>query len=131
MKYKEIINYIIVGGLTTVVSLGSYYLCVLFFLDPSKVLELQLANIVSWVCAVVFAFLANRKYVFESKNSNVFQEAFKFVGARVTTLLIDMICMGVMVSVIGLNDKIAKLLVQFIVLVLNYVLSKFWVFIQK
>lgn len=130
-QYKEIINYIIVGGLTTAVSLGSYYICVFLFLDPSKMLELQFANIISWICAVTFAFFTNRKYVFESENSHVALEAFKFFCARVTTLFIDMICMGILVSIIGVNDKISKILVQFIVFVLNYVFSKFMVFVHK
>ena len=59
-KYEEIINYLIVGGLTTVVSLGSYYLCILTFLSPDIWYQLQAANIISWICAVTFAYFANR-----------------------------------------------------------------------
>ena len=66
-KYKEIINYLIVGGLTTVVSLVTYYLCVLTFLDPGHPVQLQIANVISWIFAVTFAYFTNRKYVFESK----------------------------------------------------------------
>ena len=69
--YKEKINYVIVGGFTTVVSLASYYLCVATFLNPSNPVELQAANIISWICAVTFAFFTNRKYVFESANVNI------------------------------------------------------------
>lgn len=130
-KYKEIINYVIVGGLTTVVSLGSYYVCVLTFLDPQNAIQLQIANIISWICAVVFAYVTNRKYVFESKNTNRLAEAAKFIGARVSTLVIDMICMALFVSVFHLNDKWAKFAVQFIVFALNYVFSKFFVFRKK
>ena len=60
-KYREIISYLIVGGLTTVVSLGVYYACVFTFLDPNSGVQLQLANIISWVCAVIFAYVTNRK----------------------------------------------------------------------
>ena len=61
-KYKEIINYLVVGGLTTVVSLGTYYICVLTVLDPQKGWQMQTANVISWIAAVTFAFFANRKY---------------------------------------------------------------------
>lgn len=130
-KYKEIINYIIVGCLTTAVSLGSYYICVITFLDPGNPLQLQIANVISWICAVTFAYFTNRKYVFESKAANKLLEAAKFFGARVTTLLIDMVCMALFVSLLGLNDKLAKLIVQVIVFALNYLFSKLFVFKKK
>lgn len=131
IKYREIISYIIVGGLTTVVSLGSYYVCVLTLLNPQDPVQLQAANIISWICAVIFAYFTNRKFVFEVKQKQSIQEAARFFGARVTTLLIDMGSMAVMVSVLKINDKVAKIIVQFIVLVLNYMFSKFFVFIKK
>ncbi|MCI5603754.1 MAG: GtrA family protein [Clostridiales bacterium] len=127
-KYKEIISYLIVGVLTTVVSLGVYYACVLTFLNPENALQLQIANIISWVAAVTFAYFTNRKFVFESKNPDMLKEASAFVGARVATLLMDMVCMFVMVTCMGLSDKIAKLVVQVIVTVANYVFSKLFVF---
>lgn len=130
-KYKEIINYLIVGGLTTVVSLGSYYLCVLTFLDPNTALELQIANIISWISAVTFAYFANRKFVFESKNENKLKEAGSFYMSRVATLLMDMGIMFVLVTLLNFNDKIAKLVVQVVVTVLNYVFSKLFVFNKK
>ena len=54
-KYEEIINYLIVGILTTIVSLATYFICTETFLDPTKKIELQIANIISWVFAVAFA----------------------------------------------------------------------------
>lgn len=130
-KYKEIINYLIVGVLTTVVSLGVYYVCVLTFLDPNQAIQLQAANVISWIAAVTFAYFTNRKFVFESKNPDMLKEASAFVGARVTTLLMDMLCMFIMVTCMGLNDKIAKLVVQVIVTVANYIFSKIFVFRKK
>lgn len=59
-QHEEIFNYIIVGGLTTVVSLAAYYISVLTFLDPNVGWQLQAANIFSWVCAVAFAYVTNR-----------------------------------------------------------------------
>lgn len=130
-KYKELINYLIVGGLTTVVSLGVYYGCVLTFLNPEVAVQLQVANVLSWIAAVTFAYFTNRKYVFESKNENRLQEAAAFYGSRVTTLLLDMLCMFLMVTLMGWNDKVAKLIVQVLVTVANYILSKFLVFRKK
>lgn len=130
-QYKEIINYLIVGVLTTVVSLGAYYACVLTFLDPENAIQLQVANIISWVAAVTFAYFMNRKFVFESKNPDMLKEASAFVGARVATLLMDMLCMFIMVTCMGWSDKIAKLVVQVIVTVANYVFSKIFVFRKK
>lgn len=130
-QYKEIINYLIVGVLTTVVSLGVYYACVLTFLDPENAIQLQVANIISWVAAVTFAYFTNRKFVFESKNPDILKEASAFVGARVATLLMDMLCMFIMVTCMGWSDKIAKLVVQVIVTVANYVFSKIFVFRKK
>ena len=127
-KYREIVNYLIVGGLTTVVSLAVYYGCVLTVFDPKNPIQLQAANVISWIAAVTFAYYTNRKDVFESKTENKLQEAAKFYGSRITTLLMDMACMFLLVTALGISDKIAKLIVQVIVTVANYVLSKFIVF---
>lgn len=130
-KNREIINYIIVGVLTTVVSLVSYYGCVFTFLNPNDPIQLQMANVISWILAVTFAYITNRKYVFESNNKNKWFELLAFYGARITTLLLEMINMFILVTVIGINDKISKLIVQVIVMIVNYLLSKFGVFRKK
>ncbi len=127
-KYEEIINYVIVGGLTTFVSLITYYLCVLTFLNPNNSVELQIANVISWVMAVLFAYFANRLFVFKSNNKNKLKEFGDFVKARIMTLLIDMGLMYLLVTLLSFNDKGAKLIVQVIVLVLNYLFSKLFVF---
>lgn len=127
-RYKEIIRYLIVGVLTTVVSLGVYYGLVLTVLDPENPLLLQLANILSWVAAVTFAYIASRAYVFASHSKNIREEATRFYMARVSTLVLDMLIMFVTVTLLHMNDKIAKLIVQVVVTILNYILSKFLVF---
>lgn len=127
-KYKEIINYLIVGGLTTVVSLAVYYACVVTFLDPQNPVQLQVANIISWIAAVTFAYFTNRRYVFESQDPNLLREGAKFFASRAGTLLIDMGTMFLLVTALGMSDKIAKLIVQVIVTVGNYVFSKCIVF---
>ena len=127
-KYKEIIRYLIVGVLTTVVSLGVYYMCVSTFLTPKSAVQLQLANIFSWVAAVTFAYIMSRFFVFQSKRKNWIREALSFYSSRVLTLFMDMSIMFVMVTLCGLNDKLAKLVVQVVVTVVNYIFSKLFVF---
>ncbi len=127
-KYKEIINYLIVGGLTTLVSLVVYYICVFTFLNANNSIELQVANILSWIAGVIFAYFTNRKYVFESKNENKLQEASKFVSSRISTLLLDMLIMWFGVTILGFNDKIIKIISQVFVIIGNYILSKIFVF---
>lgn len=127
-KYEEIINYLIVGGLTTVVSLGTYYLCVYTFLNPKISWQLQCANIISWIAAVTFAYFTNRIFVFKSKNENKLKEAFNFYAARVSTLLLDMGFMYLFVSLLNFNDKIIKIVVQVLITIANYLISKLFVF---
>lgn len=130
-KYREQISYLIVGGLTTVVSLLTYYLCTKLFLNPEIPLQLQTANVISWICAVAFAYVTNRKFVFRSREENKVQEAGKFVMSRVTTLLMEMAVMWLGVTVLGINDRIVKLAAQVIVIIANYVLSKLLVFRKR
>lgn len=127
-KYKELINYLVVGVMTTVVSLATYYGCVFTILDPQSAVQLQIANILSWIAAVTFAYFTNRKYVFESTESNMVKEATKFYASRLSTLVMDMAIMFVGVTVLGFSDKIMKLVVQVVVTIANYVISKLFVF---
>lgn len=129
-EYAEIIRYLIIGVLTTLVSLGTYYALVLTILNPDNAVELQIANIISWVVSVIFAYFTNRSFVFKVKDTHIFSEFFKFVASRVFTLLVDMAIMFIFVSLLHLDDKIIKLITQVVVIVLNYILSKFLVFIK-
>ena len=131
LKYQEIINYLIFGILTTLVSLATYYLLVLTILNPNKPIELQIANIISWITCVTFAYITNRKYVFKSINQNILKEMFKFYSSRLTTLLIDMLFMYLFVTKLQFNDKIIKIIVQILIIIINYLLSKILVFKQK
>ena len=127
-KYKEVINYLIFGVLTTIISLAVYYILTFTILNPNNSLELQIANVIAWVISVSFAYVTNRKFVFGSKNKNIKKEAISFFNARIVTLVIDMIIMGVGVNVIGFNDKILKFISQIIVIISNYLFSKLFVF---
>lgn len=127
-KYKEIINYLIIGFCTVIISLIVYYLCVYTIFDPHDPFLLQCANVISWICAVLFAYFTNRKFVFNSKEKNKFKEFITFIGSRIITLLLDMLFMFVTVTCLSQNDKLCKIIAQVIVIILNYVLSKFFVF---
>lgn len=127
-KYREVIMYLIFGILTTVVSLATYYLLVYTILNPDKAIELQIANIISWITSVTFAYITNRSVVFQSKSKNKLKEATSFVASRVATLLMDMSIMFIGVTLLHGNDKIIKLISQVVVIVSNYVFSKLFVF---
>ena len=128
LKYKEIINYLIFGLLTTVVSLVTYYICVYTFINPEEAVQLQIANVISWFFGVTFAYITNRKFVFESNEQNKIKEASKFVTSRIATLLMDMAIMFIGVTLLKFNDKIIKIVSQVVVIIANYLLSKIIVF---
>ncbi len=128
LKYKEIINYLIFGVLTTVVSLVTYYICVYTFINPEEAVQLQIANVISWFFGVTFAYVTNRKFVFESNEKNKIKEASKFVTSRIATLLMDMAIMFIGVTLLKFNDKIIKIVSQVVVIIANYLLSKIIVF---
>ena len=90
-KYEELINYLIIGILTTVISLATYYLLTLTILDANNKVYLQIANIISWLASVTFAYFTNRKFVFKVKNKSNIKECLNFYISRISTLLIDMI----------------------------------------
>lgn len=127
-KYEELINYLIIGILTTIVSLATYYLLTLTVLDANNKIYLQIANIISWLASVTFAYFTNRKFVFKVKNKSNIKECLNFYISRISTLLIDMIIMYIFVSILKFDNKIVKLIAQVVIIILNYILSKFIVF---
>ena len=131
LKYKEIIIYLIFGILTTIISLLTYYLLTYTILNPEIPLELQIANIISWITCVTFAYITNRKYVFNSQNKNIIKEIIKFYISRLSTLFLDMLFMYIFVTKLNLNDKIIKIIINIIIIILNYILSKILVFKPK
>ena len=130
-KYKEFINYVIVGGLTTLVSMVIFYGSTWTFLDGNDALELQIANVISWTGAVIFSYFANRIFVFESKEKNILKEFFAFISSRLLTLLLDMGTMFVLSTLLQVNYNISKIIAMVLVTVGNYVISKVFVFRKK
>lgn len=124
IKYKAIIAYLIVGGMTTLVNFVVYYFDLLVLDMPYKL------NIcVAWVAAVVFAYFPNKYIVFESKEKGKgLGEFVKFVGSRITTLIFELVAMFLFIDVIEVKEEIAKIVVAVFIVILNYVLSKLIVF---
>lgn len=139
VKYKEIIMYLIFGVLTTVVSWGSYAVFESVFkkaiVDVNVLVAV--ANVLSWVTAVVFAYLTNKLFVFESKSfkpTTVFKEMGLFVGSRLISGAVEwvgvplLVWIGLNQTIFGVEGMLAKVLVSVIVVILNYILSKLIVF---
>ena len=118
--------YIIGRVCTMIVSLVSY-----FIMANTLQMYYQAANIISWVLAVAFAYVTNKKYVFKSPYTSVqatTKELVSFVSSRVASLLVEILSMFFFVQVCQIDDNIVKLMNQVLVTVLNYIFSKFWVF---
>lgn len=129
-KNRELLLYGVFGVLTTGVSLSVYFVCIHWFLNAVKGLELQAANIISWFVSVLFAYVTNRIFVFKSKG-RIKKELLSFYLSRIGTLGLDMLLMFVLVTVSGMPDGLAKIIVQVLVIVANYVLGKRVVFKEE
>ena len=122
-KNREIIMYLVFGVLTTVVNIVVYYIF-------SNLLHMNylFSNAMAWFLSVLFAYVTNRKYVFDSKNNQIIKEAISFFGSRLATGIMDMVLMWFLVNFNIVNDVVAKVVVNVIVVILNYILSKLVVF---
>lgn len=128
-KYEEIIAYLIVGVLTTLVSWGACWIAEATILNPDIEWQNAVINTIGWVAGVLFGYVTNRKYVFKSTNPNIFKEFAQFAGARVSTWILDIVIMYVTVNMIQMNYWIAKIFISSVlVMVANYVFSKIFVF---
>ncbi len=129
-KYREIIVYLIVGVLTTLVSWAAYAVCTLV-MNVDNPVQMQAAVIIRWVAGVVFAYFTNRAFVFRSKNPNMLREALSFASSRLVTLVLDMLIMWLLPSIFGVDDWIATFVSAVLVTITNYIFSKFLVFRRK
>ena len=131
-KYEEIIAYLIVGVLTTIVSWAAKFLAnAIFFgntMYPTPMENFILSSI-NWTAGVIFAYFTNRKYVFKS-HEPMLQEIPKFVLSRVFTLVLDIVVIQVLTAV-GVNLLVATVISAVLVIVGNYVFSKLFVFQDK
>lgn len=148
IKYKEIITYVIFGVLTTVVSWGSYTVFV-------EVLSMKVfvGNLLSWICAIVFAYVTNKLWVFESKSWKpgvIGKEIVTFVASRGITGVIEILCvpllaktgfdnifygilekMNISIGILFTDGIYSKIFLSVVVVILNYFFSKFIIFKNK
>ncbi|MBP1890145.1 putative flippase GtrA [Clostridium moniliforme] len=128
-KFKEQILYIVFGVLTTAINIVSFFICTRAF-----GLGVMTSNIIAWITSVLFAFVTNKIYVFNSRNYSikfVLKELFDFTVSRGATGALDMGLMYLFISVIHMEDMISKIIINIIVIILNYVLSKLYVFRKR
>ena len=132
-KYEEIIVYLIVGGITTVISWAAMFLVsYLAFgnpLHPTATQNLVLST-VNWTAGVAAAYPMNRVFVFKSKEKNILKECTKFVGSRISTYLLDLVVRQIF-GWLGVNVYVTTVVSAILVIVGNYVLSKLLVFRKK
>ena len=128
-KHKEVLLYLFFGGLTTVISIASFAL----FYQLLGLNEL-IANILSWILAVLFAFFTNRTWVFAAPTSGAgefLRQMAAFFGGRLATLAAEELILLVFVTWLALPAVPVKIVAQVVVIVLNYVISKVFVFRSK
>jgi putative flippase GtrA len=127
---KEVINYLIFGGLTTLINLICFKLIEWFF--GSEVYLIN--NVICWVVAVCFAFVTNKLWVFESKSWDkkiLIPQLVSFVSARVFSLLMEEVGLFVLIDIMFANSFVAKIIMQVVVVVSNYIFSKFIIFKKR
>jgi len=141
-KYKELILYVIFGVLTTIVNYAVYFGC--------KALHLpyQPATVIAWIAAVAFAYITNRIWVFESKTCGakaIIKEIVLFVGARLFSLVLELIIMFIGMDLLSAGERtiilldktlplgefITKTVAQIVIIVSNYIFSKLVIFRKK
>lgn len=125
-KYEEIIKYLIIGVATTALN----YIVFALLINIANI-EMHTSNIIAWFVSVVFAYFTNKLFVFESKSFklNVLgKEILSFGTARILSLVLEEIILYVFVNLLNMNQLIIKLIANVIVVIVNYVLSKFIIF---
>ncbi|MGN0432602.1 MAG: GtrA family protein [Lachnospiraceae bacterium] len=131
-KYEEIIVYLIVGVMNTIVSWAACFLLEWFFLDPNITWQNFIINSFGWVVGVCFSYPLNRKWVFKSTNPEILKEFTGFAASRLSTWILDIVVMWLTVNVWNMQYWIAKICISAVlVTVLNYVFSKVLIFKKK
>ncbi len=134
-KYKDIILYIIFGIATTVINFAVYTVLVKFLSQ-----DMTLSNLISWVISVTFAFITNKIFVFSSRSfkaKTLFKESISFYSSRIITGIIEIIFptvlfqIGLDFELFGIKGFVAKAIVNVVIIILNYVFSKLFVFKRK
>ena len=121
-KYKEQLLYIVFGIATTLVNFIAY------FLFSKLNFGTVISTVLAWILAVLFAFFTNRKYVFKASENGFLKQILGFFLMRITTGILDVLIMVLFVDVLEFNDLLIKILSNVLVIILNYIFSKFLVF---
>ncbi len=125
-KYKEILLYLFFGGLSFIISISTYAA-----FNIAMGLNELIANILSWVITVMYAFLTNRVWVFRSPTNGIIEfikQMLYFYSGRIITLVIEELILLVFITMLGFNSILIKTIAQIVVIVLNYVISKLMIF---
>ncbi len=135
-QFRELFLYLVIGVLTTVVSYVTYVAAAgLIGLVRGQaevdVLTANIATVIQHVVAIAFAFVTNKRFVFRTpgwKGPAFWREAWTFATARLLSVFLDMGFMSLAVGPLGMNDKVAKMISQVVIVLVNYFASKFWIF---
>ena len=119
---KELFWYVVFGVLTTVVNIVVYFVFTYFGVNY------LVSNIIAWFLSVLFAYATNRRWVFESKSPNILKECALFFSGRIFSGVIDTGLMYLFIDILSIGDAVSKIVIQVILVVLNYVISKWIVF---
>jgi putative flippase GtrA len=128
-RQKEIFLYLLFGGLTTLVNIGVYYVC-----DSLLHWGTVWSTIIAWVLSVLFAFFTNKQFVFESREHTAAAfliEGLRFFGCRLFSGVLDLFIMWLTVDLFHWNSLLMKIISNVIVVILNYIFSKFFIFRKK
>lgn len=129
IQNRQVLMYLFFGVCTTLVNIVIYRLC-----TQGMRLSITVSTIIAWILSVLFAYVTNRKWVFESNSAGlpeIMKELVSFFAARLSTGLLDLAIMYVFAEKMLLNDMAVKIVSNVIVIILNYVLSKLIVFKEK
>ena len=156
-EFWELVRYVVAGGITTLVSLiisyGCYFLLaaeqaadnpalqeltsatwVIGVINSATAAHIAVGNVIAWIVAVIFAFWINRWMVFRVHYDNQkdrFTAFFQFVSARVISLVLFEIGFAALLNLMGVSNILGRMIVLVLVMVFNYVASKFWIFKPK
>ena len=123
-KYYEVLSYLFFGGCTTLVNILTFWVMRLLKVG------VYTSNIIAWIVSVLFAFITNKLFVFESKG-NAIKEGISFFAFRLLSLVFDMGIMYLLVDILNWNDLLSKVLTNIFVIIINYVFSKVFIFKKR
>ena len=133
-KHREVLVYLFIGGLTTLVSWAAKFLWNFLFYGGTPeptVTQNTILSVVENAAGIAFAYPTNRKWVFRSKNPHILAEAACFVGSRLVTMVLGWLTNLLLVNVLGVSVYVSTVIAAVLVIVGNYIISKLIVFKKK